>query len=418
MSKLVPDPYAALRAATPARIGLGRSGDSLPTKAVLEFQLAHARARDAVHGVLDADALASALAPLPTVLVQSQAADASDYLRRPDLGRRLCAELAQRLAVLAGAPDVVFVVADGLSAAAVQTQAAAMIAASLPALEDLAIGPIVIARRARVALGDEIGARLGAGLCVLLVGERPGLSVADSLGVYITFDPRPGRRDSERNCISNIHANGGLSIAQAAATLVWLARAALAAEDDRDRSQGGCGGGRGAGGCKTAVAGVTALTQLADMLLRIERQADLLDQLQLRFQEINMLLLVVGEVLEQVFRHAIVDRDAKGGGLQVKGARGEFRIQVHLDDFLHGFANRQRVQLLHVGKAVEEQDAGGELVGVGHFLNGFFPPFLRQALVAPVVEDAVMQPILVDGGQLAAQATVEKFNHSGVAAHV
>jgi ethanolamine ammonia-lyase small subunit len=110
---------------------------------------------------------------------------------------------------------------------AAQTQAAALIAASLPGLAGLKIGPVVIARFGRVALGDEIGACFRAKLCALLVGERPGLSVADSLGVYLTYDPKPGRRDSERNCISNIHANGGLAIAQAAATLCWLARAAL-----------------------------------------------------------------------------------------------------------------------------------------------------------------------------------------------
>ena len=116
----------------------------------------------------------------------------------------------QRLTELAEKSDVVFVIADGLSASAVQTQAAALIAASLPGLAGLKIGPVVIARFGRVALGDEIAEILGGKLCVLLVGERPGLSVADSLGVYITYDPRPGRRDSERNCISNIHANGGL----------------------------------------------------------------------------------------------------------------------------------------------------------------------------------------------------------------
>jgi ethanolamine ammonia-lyase small subunit len=221
------DPYAALRAATPARIGLGRSGDSLPTGALLDFQLAHARARDAVHGALDAPALAQALAPLPSVFAQSQVGDRAIYLRRPDLGRRLGAPSRRELEALAGAPDVVFVVADGLSAAAVQTQAAPLIAACLPGLEDLKIGPVVIATFARVALGDEIGALLGAKICAVLIGERPGLSVADSLGVYLTHGPRPGRRDSERNCISNIHGNGGLSIGQAAEKLVWLLREAL-----------------------------------------------------------------------------------------------------------------------------------------------------------------------------------------------
>ena len=221
------DPYAALRAATPARIGLGRSGDSLPTRALLDFQLAHARARDAVHGALDAPALTQALAPLPTVFAQSQVGDRSIYLRRPDLGRRLDAPSRRALEVLRGAPDVVFVVADGLSAAAVRAQAAPLVAACLPRLNGLKIGPVVIATFARVALGDEIGALLGARICAVLIGERPGLSVADSLGVYLTHDPRPGRRDSERNCLSNIHGKGGLSIEQAAAKLVWLLREAL-----------------------------------------------------------------------------------------------------------------------------------------------------------------------------------------------
>ncbi len=206
---------------------MGRSGDALPTRALLDFQLAHARARDAVHGALDAPALAQAFAPLPTVLAQSQVGDRSIYLRRPDLGRRLDAPSRLKLEALAGAPDVVFVVADGLSAAAVQAQAAPLIAACLPGLQGLTIGPVAVATFARVALGDEIGALLGAKICAVLIGERPGLSVADSLGVYLTHDPRPNRRDSERNCISNIHRNGGLSIEQAAAKLVWLLREAL-----------------------------------------------------------------------------------------------------------------------------------------------------------------------------------------------
>lgn len=222
-----PDPYALLRAKTPARIGLGRSGDSLPTKALLDFQLAHARARDAVHGALDVEALAKALAPLQSVVVRSEVGDSAVYLRRPDLGRRLDAESSKKLAPLAGDFDLVFVVADGLSAAAVQAQAAPLIAATMPLLAGMEIAPVVVARFGRVALGDEIGALIGAKLCAMLIGERPGLTVAESLGVYMTYDPRPGRRDSERNCISNIHAQGGLTIEQAAGKLAWLAREAL-----------------------------------------------------------------------------------------------------------------------------------------------------------------------------------------------
>ncbi len=220
------DPWAALRAATPARIGLGRSGDALPTKAVLEFQLAHAKARDSVHGAFDAEGIERALQPRSVLHVQSLVGDGATYLRRPDLGRRLDDPSRERLLAAPKKPDLVFVVADGLSAKAVHAHAAALIAACLPALGDFSVGPIVTARYARVALGDDIGACLEARLCAILIGERPGLSVADSLGVYLTYDPRPGRRDSERNCISNIHAQGGLSYEQAAAKLVWLAREA------------------------------------------------------------------------------------------------------------------------------------------------------------------------------------------------
>ncbi len=215
------DPFRLLRAATPARIGLGQVGDGMPTEAVLAFQLAHAFARDAVHASADFDRLAADLAPLPTIRVASAAPDRVTYLRRPDLGRQLDAESAARLP--ADGYDLAFVVADGLSARAVEAQAAAVLAAVMPLLPaELTVAPIVLARQARVALGDAVGEALGARLVAVLVGERPGLSVADSLGIYLTFDPRRGRRDSERNCISNIHAQGGLSPEEAAAKLNWL----------------------------------------------------------------------------------------------------------------------------------------------------------------------------------------------------
>jgi ethanolamine ammonia-lyase small subunit len=219
----VSDPWARYRAATPARIGLGRAGDSLPTAALLDLQTAHARARDAVHGRVDFAALAEALAPWPAILVHTQARDRAEYLARPDLGRRL-----HEATALAAAPcDLAFVVADGLSAAAVATHAAPLVHAARARLGDLAIGPVVLAEQGRVAIGDAVGERLGARLVAVLIGERPGLSVADSLGVYLTFDPRPGRRDSERNCLSNIHA-AGLGIEAAADKLAGLVRAALA----------------------------------------------------------------------------------------------------------------------------------------------------------------------------------------------
>lgn len=220
MSETPKDPWARFRSATRARIALGRSGDALPTKALLEFQLAHARARDAVHSAVDFDRLAADLSPLETIRVHSAASDRPTYLRRPDLGRRLDPDSATGLP--AGEWDLLFVIADGLSAAAVQVNAAPLVHACLARLGHLRIGPVVLAGQARVALGDEVASAMGARLVALLVGERPGLSAADSLGAYLTWDPKPGRADSERNCISNIHA-GGLSIQTAADKLCWLA---------------------------------------------------------------------------------------------------------------------------------------------------------------------------------------------------
>ncbi|MCG5242827.1 ethanolamine ammonia-lyase subunit EutC [Azospirillum doebereinerae] len=215
------DPWARFRQATRARIGLGRSGDALPTTALLEFQLAHARARDAVHSAVDLDRLAADLAPHPSLRVHSAAPDRATYLRRPDLGRRL--DPASASGLPAGDWDLLFVIADGLSAAAVQVNAAPLVHACFERLgKTLRVGPVVLAEQARVALGDAVGTAMGARLVALLVGERPGLSAADSLGVYLTWEPKPGRADSERNCISNIHA-GGLPIGAAADKLCWLA---------------------------------------------------------------------------------------------------------------------------------------------------------------------------------------------------
>lgn len=214
------DPWARFRSATRARIALGRSGDALPTKALLEFQLAHARARDAVHSAVDFDRLGADLSPLETVRVHSAAPDRPTYLRRPDLGRRL--DPASAAGLMAGEWDLVFVIADGLSAAAVQVNAAPLVQACTARLGHLRIGPVVLAEQARVALGDEVASAMGARLVALLVGERPGLSAAESLGVYLTWEPKPGRADSERNCISNIHSDG-LSIQTAADKLCWLA---------------------------------------------------------------------------------------------------------------------------------------------------------------------------------------------------
>ncbi|MBU4610747.1 ethanolamine ammonia-lyase subunit EutC [Achromobacter sp. GG226] len=224
-----PDLWRRLQAFTPARIGLGRAGASLPTAEVLRFGLAHARARDAVHHPLDPDALAAVLAAdgFRCLTARSQAPDRPTYLRRPDLGRALDADDATRLKHEAPAPEIAVVVADGLSAVAVERHAPSLLCAlrdTSPA--DWERTPIVIVEQGRVAVGDPIGEALRARLVIVLIGERPGLSSPDSLGIYVTFDPRPGRRDSERNCISNVRPEG-LTPAEAARKLSYLVQQAL-----------------------------------------------------------------------------------------------------------------------------------------------------------------------------------------------
>jgi ethanolamine ammonia-lyase small subunit len=218
------DPWAKLRLTTRARIGLGRAGDAMPIKDVLEFQLAHAKARDAVHTKLDTAALAAEIGG-DVILVRSEAESREIYLRRPDMGRRLHADCEALLTP--GDYDAVFVIADGLSATAVAANAVPMLKAAMARVKNFKIAPVVIATQARVAIGDDIGERLGAKLCAILIGERPGLSVAESLGIYLTYNPKRGTRDSARNCISNIHTKGGLSYDGAADTLAWLMREAL-----------------------------------------------------------------------------------------------------------------------------------------------------------------------------------------------
>jgi ethanolamine ammonia-lyase small subunit len=227
------DPWAALRRHTPARIALGRSGGSLPTREVLAFAAAHALARDAVHVALDVPALTAALhaQQWPTLAVASRAPDRPTYLRRPDLGRRLDTASAERLAgwaaLNAQPPDVALVVADGLAAAAAQQHAAAVLWHLRQALAGaLSFSPVVLATQARVALADEVGALLQARSALVLLGERPGLSVPDSLGAYLTHAPRTGRSDAERNCVSNIRP-AGLAPEAAAGRIAWLLREAL-----------------------------------------------------------------------------------------------------------------------------------------------------------------------------------------------
>ncbi|MGE0857314.1 MAG: ethanolamine ammonia-lyase subunit EutC, partial [Hyphomicrobiaceae bacterium] len=208
------DPWLALGASTPARIAIGRAGASLPTREVLSFALAHAQARDAVHADFDAAKLAAQLRQLglaEVLDVASQAIERDHYLARPDLGRRLdAASSAQLTAKSGGECDLVLMIGDGLSSTAVTAHAVAVIQAFLPHAVRLrlSLGPAVVARGARVALGDEVGAVLKARLVAVLIGERPGLSAADSLGIYLTHTPRPGRNDAERNCISNVRPAG------------------------------------------------------------------------------------------------------------------------------------------------------------------------------------------------------------------
>jgi len=212
----------SLRDYTPARVDLGRSGHSLPTRELLAFQLAHAQARDAVHLALEVDSVAVELNQknIPSITLQSAAPDRTTYLHRPDLGRQLNPDSRERLQELNSTYDAVFVIADGLSALAVHRHATPLLEVILPKL-DWNIAPVTIVQQGRVAIGDEIGEILGAKLSVVLIGERPGLSSPDSLGIYLTWSPRPGRTDAERNCISNVRAEG-LSYTLAAHKLLFL----------------------------------------------------------------------------------------------------------------------------------------------------------------------------------------------------
>ncbi len=203
---------ASLRRFTPARIALGRAGPAQPTAATLKFALDHAAARDAVWAPLDFEGLAEALrrAGWSVTVLASAARDRAEYLRRPDLGRRLAPESLRALASDRQRSDVALVVADGLSSAAVAGNAAKALDLLRPKLaaRSLSLGPLTLVAQGRVAIGDEIGEVLGARLTVMLIGERPGLSAADSLGAYITWRPRVGVMDSGRHCVSNIRAAG------------------------------------------------------------------------------------------------------------------------------------------------------------------------------------------------------------------
>ncbi|WP_338464344.1 ethanolamine ammonia-lyase subunit EutC [Franconibacter daqui] len=219
------DAWDLLRQFTDARIALGRSGASLPTREVLKFGLAHAQARDAIHQPFDSEPLRGELEALglETLTVHSAAADRDTYLHRPDLGRKLDEESRALLARRKGNADLLLVIGDGLSSHAVHRQSVGLIRALLPYIETLGLtlAPVALAHQSRVALGDDIGEALGAKAVAILIGERPGLSSPDSLGVYLTWKPERSRIESERNCISNIRPEG-LPWEAAAFKLAWL----------------------------------------------------------------------------------------------------------------------------------------------------------------------------------------------------
>ncbi len=225
---VVSNAWSKLRQYTPARIALGRAGTSLPTKPHLEFQLAHARARNAVHHELDVPRLEGALTArgFEHRVLHSAAGNRPVYLQRPDKGRRLneaSREAVSQMPRPAEGYDVVFVIGDGLSSFAIEENAAAFLDVMVPPLKEQGwqIAPLVIVREARVAVGDEVGELLGARMVVVLIGERPGLSSPDSMGIYMTLKPRVGLTDEARNCISNVRREG-LSYAGAAHKLMYL----------------------------------------------------------------------------------------------------------------------------------------------------------------------------------------------------
>jgi len=229
--------WRRLRQLTAARIGLPRSGASLATESLLDFRLSHARARDAVHAALDVDALRADLLPLglPVLQCRSEAAERQRYLLRPDLGRRLDADSRERLLSCGQRGlDLCITVADGLSATAGQQHAAALLGHLVPLLREQGwlLAPLVLLEQGRVAAGDDIGEALDVKCMVILVGERPGLSSPDSLGAYMTWMPKVGRTDAERNCVSNIRPEG-FPLAEAARKIAWLA--------DRMRTEGASG---------------------------------------------------------------------------------------------------------------------------------------------------------------------------------
>ncbi len=219
-----------LKEFTAARIGLGRAGTSIPIKQSLAFNLAHAHARDAVYSELDLDRLIENLKEfdLPILQLHSKAAYREQYLQRPDLGRQLNEESTELLERYKNDPDLVIIIADGLSATAINHNSIGLLRVLIPQLQsaDIKLGPVCLVKQARVAIADDIGWALRSKLSIILIGERPGLSAADSLGVYITYQPKPGLTDESRNCISNIRPHG-MNFKQAAKKIFYLVQEAF-----------------------------------------------------------------------------------------------------------------------------------------------------------------------------------------------
>jgi ethanolamine ammonia-lyase small subunit len=242
----------SLRDFTSARVSLPTTGHSIATTEVLSFQLAHAQARDAVHALFHLPSFVQRLhdelpilaeASIPVLQLQTNAANRAAYLRQPILGRTLHPDSLAELHPAAPnhAPDLAIVVADGLSALAVERNAIPLLAHLLPQLlaAGWTIGPLAVVQQGRVAIGDPIGFYLGASLSLVLIGERPGLSSPDSLGAYLTWHPHPDRTDADRNCLSNIR-DGGLSPESAAARLLWYLQAARTRQISGTALKEGC----------------------------------------------------------------------------------------------------------------------------------------------------------------------------------
>ena len=205
-------PLNPLKEFTAARVGIGRTGTSIPTKQSLAFKLAHAHARDAVYSVLDIDGLSNDIKQfnLPVLLLHSKAGNRAEYLQRPDLGRKLKKSSANQLKEYTGDYDVSIIIADGLSAAAINENVIGLLSQLIPLFTaaNLKLAPVCFVEQGRVAVSDKVAHLLNAKLSVILIGERPGLSSADSIGAYLTYGPKPGLTDESRNCISNIRPQG------------------------------------------------------------------------------------------------------------------------------------------------------------------------------------------------------------------